>query len=305
MASFGKRALRGIYRRIPFKQSAFQVIRRSVRLPERLYRHLHFEGDIVVAGTGDVRFRMRHFGYQVENDLFWAGYGNGFEATSLRLWARLCATSQTILDIGANTGVYALAAAAVNPTACVVAFEPLQRIAQRLSDNVRLNGFDVEVIVAGVSATTGEAVIYEPCAEHAYSASLNSEMLAGRADLRESTIAVTRLDDFATARGLRSIDLVKIDTEKHEMAVLRGFGYVLARHRPTLLIEVLDTGTGAEIERLLVGLGYAFHIIEERTAVRPVQSLMQGIGNFLICQPEVATALGLDHGSVRHEALAG
>jgi tRNA1(Val) A37 N6-methylase TrmN6 len=42
----------------------------------------------------------------------------------LALWIKLCRQSETILDVGANTGVYALVAGAVNKKAKIFAFEP-------------------------------------------------------------------------------------------------------------------------------------------------------------------------------------
>ena len=141
--------LRRIYRNVPFKQPIFELARRCVHLPERMYRHLHFEGIVTIPVCSTGSFKIRHHGFLIENDLFWAGYGNGWEGTSLKLWTRLAPHARTIFDIGSNTGVYALAARTVNPAARIFAFEPVGRITQLLQDNVTLNGFDIEVVVAG------------------------------------------------------------------------------------------------------------------------------------------------------------
>ena len=206
--------LREIYSIVPFKQNIFEFVRRLVCLPEATYRHMHFTGVFEIAIDPGHTFKIRHYGYQVENDLFWAGFGNGWEGTSLRLWVRLARQARTIFDVGANTGVYALAAKTVNPSAQVFAFEPVTRIAARLCDNVALNSYDITVEVTGISANTGEAVIYCTPTAHAYSASLNPETLAGRDDLVESRIAITRMDEFATSRNLVSTDLFKIDLSR-------------------------------------------------------------------------------------------
>jgi FkbM family methyltransferase len=294
--------LRRTFEAIPFRQPAFEMTRRWVRLPKRVYQHLYFEGVVNIPVEAGRAFTIRHHGYQVENDLFWAGYGNGWEATSLRLWARLSQHARTIFDIGANTGVYSLAAKAVNPKARVFAFEPVDRIALRLSENVALNGYDIEVVVAGVSQTTGEAVFYEPGTEHAYSASLNPEMLAGMAGLVEKKINVIRMDDFAAARALPSVDLFKIDAEKHEIEVLSGFGDLIQRHRPVFLLEVLDRSMGEKVERIFTGLDYAFYEIAEGQEVRRVNSLGGAPGNCLICSKQFAATAGLKEG-LSHRSL--
>lgn len=138
--SNAKRWLRKIYASLPLKKPVYMVLRRCIRLPANVYRHLHFVAPITVTVQKNICFRMFHFGAQLENDLFWAGYGNGWEATSLRLWARVAAYSQTIFDVGSNTGVYALAAKAVNQKADVFAFEPVISIAEKLERNIALNG---------------------------------------------------------------------------------------------------------------------------------------------------------------------
>jgi FkbM family methyltransferase len=283
-----KGILRWIYGMLPLKQPIFQIVRNVVSLPERYYRHLHFHGVFRVKIDNGASFLICHHGYQVENDLFWGGYGKGWEATSLRLWQSLARNSSVILDIGANTGVFALAAKAVNPGAQVFAFEPIKRIFERLSENIMLNGFDAEPVLAGVSNLTGEATIYVPVSEHSYSASLDATMMAGRAELCATQISVTRIDDFVASRVLKSLDLVKIDAEQHELAVVLGFGDTLKRFRPCLLIEVLNTELGQKLAPFFTDLNYVFFEIVERRGVRPVNVLGAASGNYLICPAELA-----------------
>lgn len=291
-----------IYDNVPFKQRLFELMRSIMPLPETVYRHLHFKGVFKVPTGQQTSFLVRHYGYQVENDLFWAGFGKGWEATSLVVWSRLAQQSTVILDIGANTGVFALAAKAINPRARVLAFEPISRIADRLRDNVALNGFDIAVVEAGASDSTGEAVIFEPATEHAYSASLDSTMLAGRDDLRETTIAVTRIDHLVRERGLGRVDLVKLDTEKHEMAVLQGFGEVLALSRPSFLIEILNPELGAGVASVFKDRGYVFYEIAEGEGITLKPTLGGAGRNHLLCPQEVADVLGLGDG-LTHQSL--
>jgi hypothetical protein len=84
---------------------------------------------------GGGEYTMMHHGHQLENDLFWAGYGNNWERTSLRLWGWLARDAKCIFDVGANTGTYALAARAVNAEAEVEAFEPVDRVYTKLQIN--------------------------------------------------------------------------------------------------------------------------------------------------------------------------
>src|SRR6185369_1528373 len=106
-----RKIARKLYRAIPLKQPAFELVRRAVRLPEPLYRHLHFEGVIEVP-VGGRSFRMRHHGTQIENEVFWSGLFGRWEGASLRAWVAAARSARAILDVGANTGLYALAAGA-------------------------------------------------------------------------------------------------------------------------------------------------------------------------------------------------
>jgi FkbM family methyltransferase len=196
---------------------------------------------------------MEAHGEQVENDLFWRGYGKGWEGKSLSLWRDLAKCNDVIVDVGANTGVYALAAKAVNPEAKVVAVEPAARVASKLRRNVELNGFDIEILECAASDSNGTATLYDFPGEHEYSASLEKTM-TGTVPV---SVETKRLDDI-----LERIDLIKIDVERHEPATLRGMKRLLKRCHPTILIEVLDDEAQAEIERELSGLDYKWQRVE-------------------------------------------
>src|SRR5256885_1994105 len=143
------------------------------RPPESIYKHLHFRGPIRVP-CGSKSFTMQHYGFSLENDAFW--HREGFEPSSMRVWRDLCAKSKVIVDIGANTGIYALTAQCVNPSATVVAVEPVQRVFDKLKRNCELNHFPIICINGAASDVTGDAVIYDQDSEHTYSVTVNKDM---------------------------------------------------------------------------------------------------------------------------------
>ncbi len=136
--SGAKKLLKKAYDLLPFKQPVYTVVRSMAKVPEPIYRHLHFRGVIKVPVSKKESFRITHFGQMIENELFWKGI-TGWEPISMELWIRLCRRSNVIMDIGANTGVYALVAHAVNPQAKIAAVEPVERIHRRLQENINLN----------------------------------------------------------------------------------------------------------------------------------------------------------------------
>jgi FkbM family methyltransferase len=134
--------------------------------------------------------------------------------------AELLAPGLVFYDIGANVGFFSLIAArCVGADGAVYAFEPLPANADALAHNVAINGFEnVELVRAAVSRGPGRA-------ELAVTASSVQAHLAD-VDTGVPTVSTTTVDvtsvDAAVRSGLRPPDVVKIDVEGAELAVLEG-----------------------------------------------------------------------------------
>jgi FkbM family methyltransferase len=238
-------------------------------------------------------FVMRSMASYIETDLHRWGYGHGWEGLSLRVWARLAQNAATIVDVGAFRGVYALAAKAMNPQAHVIAFEPVERSHGRLIENVQLNAFEIDVQQVAVSDGTGTAVLHQSLK---WNQALSSLARRPKVASREVEVPTTTLDDFVDRKELGSVDLIKIDVEGHEAAVLRGMTGVLARSRPTLIVEILTEDAGAAVLGMLQQHGYLAHLISENDGLEPIVEIdpnVRGSRNFLFCQPETFEAAGL------------
>ena len=131
----------------------------------------------------------------------------------------------TFCDVGANIGVFTLLGArAVGPSGRVVAFEPVPANSEVLKRNIRLNGYEnVLVIEKAVSDRAGTAQLHlsEFCGCHSLVPN------PARALGKTVTVETVRLDEIDS---LKSIDLLKIDAEGAEMAVLQGLGSRPPRH---------------------------------------------------------------------------
>lgn len=259
-----RRILKEAYNAFPAKKQIFAALR-GLSVPEKLYRHLHFQGQFTVELPGGGAFKMMHFGSQVENDLFWAGFGNNWERTSLRVWEALARKAQTVLDIGANTGTFALAAQAANPSAHIEAFEPVARVFDKLSRNAQINGGRIAVNCLALSDHNGSATLFDSGDAHVYSASLNSEMLGDAGRRAEHIIPVQTLDSFCSEHSLSNIGLIKIDTEMHEPEVLAGAQEILERDQPAVLIEILNAELGQKAISLMKD--YRFFEVGEGTGL--------------------------------------
>jgi FkbM family methyltransferase len=191
-------------------------------------------------------------------DTLWNGTF-GYEPGSLATWARLAANSTTIADVGAHVGYFSLIAALANPKAKVHAFEPVDQVHARLSVNIRSNNVqNVRLYQAGVSSSAGWADISVRFSGNLLSTGSTLEHAADDAQLKR--IQLLPLDEvFADSK----LDLVKIDVEGHEMAVLQGARQVLKRDRPTVMLEALRD---APLDTLLAEFdpfGYDAHWVTE------------------------------------------
>jgi len=288
--------LKQAYARMPLKRPVLEVVRRTMRLPRRLTGHLSFRGTFTVEIDRSHHFRLEHWGYLVENDLFWNGFGKGYEATSLQVWRKLAPHAKVILDVGANTGVYTLVACCVNPTASVTALEPVDRVFRRLQRNIELNGYKVTLEKLAASDANGTATIYDLSSDHEYTASLDQIMSAGCRGVIEYAVPTKRLDDVLSAAGLRNVDLVKIDVEQFEPQVLRGMGPFLSNSKPALLIEILNDKVASAVNELTSNLGYNFfRIVEQRGLLRTtcIEASELEERNYLLAQDGTVKAAGL------------
>jgi len=257
-----KRLIKYGYRLLPFKVQVFAWLKYAGWSPsEKIYRHLHFEGKFKVILDEGEYFWIWHHGDKVENELFWGGINNCHEKTSMKVWLELCRKAEYIFDVGANTGVYALAAKAINPSAKVIAFEPVSRIYRMLKENNRLNGFDISCIEKAVSNKNSSASIYDPGGSNAYSASLSNAFLdTGTDSVLVETII---LDAFIQEQSINSVDLVKLDVESYEPEVVEGFMVTVSSCRPAMIIEVLTRKSADRLNEMLSYLDYLFFNIDD------------------------------------------
>ncbi|MCS6821900.1 MAG: FkbM family methyltransferase [Microscillaceae bacterium] len=272
-----KKLIKKLYALIPFKSSIFSILRIVWKPKKSIFQHLHFKGVFTVCINKQKKFKINHFGFQIENEIFWRGLGAGWEKESLKVWIKLCEEAQVIIDIGANTGVYALVAKTINPRASVYAFEPHPMFFECLQKNIRLNNFDIKAFNKAVSDSNRKIEIDD------YAAAAKSIL-----------VDCQTLDTFVQENNLSKIDLMKIDVETHEPQVLAGFSNYLTQFKPTMLIEILNQEIAEKVNNFVRELGYLYFNINEKTGLIQTAKIEQrDFYNYLLCSPETAIRIGL------------
>ena len=288
-----KTFLKKLILHFPFRIQLFHFMQSNFKLPEYIYKHLHFKGKIALT-VEDKFFYMMHHGFQLENDLFWQGLLGGWEKESLGLWIKLSKQSNVVFDIGANTGVYALISKCVQPHSKVYAFEPVKRVYEKLLLNNKLNNYNITSLEIAASNFSGEAVIYDSDTPHTYSVAVNKKLDSTQANAIETKIKTITLDLFCEQNNINQIDLIKIDVETHEAEVIEGAIGIIRKCKPSILIEILESQIGENVERLIAGQGYLFFNINENEGIKQVPHIQKSdVHNYLLCQPNVAEKLGI------------
>lgn len=245
---------------------------------DRLARYARRAGVVEAPLPNGALLRMCSRGDDdIVGPLFWHGWAGHETETATVFFAR-AASARVTLDIGAHVGYFALLAAHANPAGRVYAFEPLDRVRERLERNVALNGTtNVTCVPLAVGSPSGTAEFFHGADPIPSSSGLSRafmQTVVSRHELTSSLVEVVEIDAFVESHGVRGVDLIKVDTETTEGAVIRGMLGVLRRDRPEIVCEILGEGVAAEVEALLAPLGYEYFQLtdsgpQRREHIRP------------------------------------
>lgn len=193
------------------------------------------------------------------------------ERLSLDAWCSMASTAETgdvFLDVGAYSGIYALAAAAFSKSLRVVAFEPSTITFGRLAQNVLLNSFDRTILPVNLAA--GEARhatvfphrfgIYSLCSGE-NDATTSPDHTQPTCVIPLDTLAANNNDPYLNSKAFslwpyRRVRAMKIDVEGAEQRVLDGAHGLIANHRPVIIAEVLNADANEKMAAFASSAGY-------------------------------------------------
>lgn len=191
---------------------------------------------------------------------------------------RLLEPGDAAIDIGANLGYFtAVMAQCVGEKGHVWAFEPVPATFDRLRLSSSLNGFgQVTPLAVALGDVNGTAQItFDP--HFAGSASLQRDTVGSPSQAH--AVAVRRLDDLVASGTVRRPQLIKIDVEGHELAVIRGALQTIAEATPSIIFEFSEplaqagAWTLAQLGALLSSCAdYRFYEIGD-DGLRPISDL--------------------------------
>ncbi len=215
--------------------------------------------------------RIRLFpGNETSHVLFLTGL---YEPNEFLWLDRFLAPGMTVIDGGANMGLYTLyAARRVGPAGTVLAIEPSQRDFDRLTEHVRLNRLhNVRCRRLALSRAPGRGQLRVAAEWNAGHNTLGEFGYETTELVRVEEVEVRALDAIVADEGLQRVDLIKLDIEGAEYDALVGSDETLRRFAPAILIELSDRTLrhqghhSGEIWDFLEGRGYAFYKFNPHT----------------------------------------
>ncbi len=146
---------------------------------------------------------------------------------------------KTVLDVGANVGQFAVAAAKLFPHAKILSFEPLPECVDQLKKNVEvLNNISVYPIAVGDSE--GEVQFHVNSHSHSSSilplTSSHRQAFPEAQESNEIRVNVSTLDKILSGVDIKRPCLLKLDVQGYEVHALRG-GEETLKHVDYVIME--------------------------------------------------------------------
>lgn len=174
-------------------------------------------------------------------------YGE-FSEAEVDLWRDILTPEDWVVEVGANMGAHTLALAGLAER--VYAFEPQRFMFQTLCGNLALNSVD-NVVAQQAAVGRAEGFCKIPCLDPRAVQNFGSFSLRAAYDGGDA-LPVTTLDSLQFER----LDLLKLDCEGSELAILEGARRTIERHRPWIYLEFAENR--ATILALLDHYGYFY-----------------------------------------------
>jgi FkbM family methyltransferase len=180
-----------------------------------------------------------------------------FEPEKIAALQRLLRPGMTFVDVGANKGDFSLIAARVmNDEGRVLCFEPSPENCSWISKSIELNGYrSIALHELALSDAEGHVPLYlgERSGWHS--------LVPGTEASESIEVEARTLDSALADTGDAHADVLKIDVEGAELAVLRGAARTLAEQPPLAVLIDLHPARGvdpAEVVSILAGHGFSF-----------------------------------------------
>lgn len=200
-----------------------------------------------------------------------------FEREEIRFVKKFLKNGGVFIDIGANIGLFSLYAAYnLKKKGHVYAFEPTEKIFERLIENITLNEIDnVSSIKKAISNSSGKATLNTSL--DGYDAWNSLGVPTSGASFSSEVVDTITLDEFVSQEKIsaKDISLIKIDVEGWEIPVIEGGRKLFSGpDAPVLMVEFTEENARAagfncqDLYSIVESLGYLWYKFENNKLIR-------------------------------------
>lgn len=178
---------------------------------------------------------------------------NKYENFSLKLWYDMTREDGFFFDVGAHTGIYSIIGSLDKNENNIISIEAFYINYSRLLSNLRLNKIQPDKCFLA-AASNSEGV------DKFKAKTLFNHSTGGKLS-EEGALSVNKIkiDNFKLDKRICGM---KIDTEGHELEVLKGGIVLIEKDKPDILFEINENCFDKCLE-ILQSCGYKFYFVDE------------------------------------------
>jgi FkbM family methyltransferase len=190
-------------------------------------------------------------------------YGEWCEL-EVALFGDLLSEDSNVVEVGANIGLHSVPLSRFASRGKVICFEPQRILFQILCGNSTLNNCtNIYPFNCAVGSSAGTVEI--PCTDYNETWNYGAYSIEQGFDRERTysgeqwseTVDLIALDEHRLVQSLESLDLLKIDAEGMELAVLSGAVQTISRHKPAIFIENNDAASGDALIKRIQEFNYS------------------------------------------------
>lgn len=190
--------------------------------------------------------------------------GDWFE-NEMELWRSWLKPGMTVIDVGANVGVYTFSAALrVGSEGRVVAVEPFPYCVRCLEETCKVNNLTWVKVCAGAASDRAGIARLSIHTTIELNEILTDEVAQAMPPESYEKVTCFTLDSLIEEKSLRCVDFLKIDAEGHELSVLFGSHRLITQFSPIIFYENVRSNKGSSllVANYLKNRGYKLYFYQ-------------------------------------------
>ncbi len=216
-----------------------------------------------------------------------------YEPQTVKVIADLLQPGMTFFDVGANMGQYTLLAA--GKSCNVHSFEPAPAMFEFLNENVQPVKERVRINKIALSNTEEPVTLFMAKPHNVGATSFTDQNCASGETFE---VPCTTVDNYVEKNEITSVDVMKMDVEGAESAVLKGAAKLLSGpNPPAIVLEYEESAqqrfgsSNAEMTSLLTANGYRLERITDQGVIPYVPKDPEDFSFNVLARPPASASL--------------